>query len=65
MKMEGSMKNYNPGPGKGCDEGKKAKFFSTEAKDAPDTMTGSNELKEFSGKKGTPSGPFGKKGKEF
>lgn len=52
-------------PGQGGSDDKKAKLFSTEARDAKDTMTGTNELKEFRGGKGVPKGPFGAKGKEF
>lgn len=61
----GSMKNWDAGQGGGSNEAKKAKLFSTEASDAKDTMTGTNEQKEFVGKSGTPKGPFGLKGKEF
>lgn len=65
MKAMDSMADWNPGPGKGEDAGKKAKLFSTEASDAKDTMTGTNELKAFKGKSGVPKGPFGSQGKEF
>lgn len=61
----GSISDWNPGPGSGSDESKKAKLFSTEASDAKDTMTGTNEQKPFFGKSGTPKGPFGSKGHEF
>lgn len=61
----GSIKNWNPGEGKGSNEAKKAKLFSTEGSDGKDTMTGTNSLKEWVGGKGVPSGPFGKKAKEF
>lgn len=57
------MKNWDPGQGGSSDN--RAKLFSTEAHDAKDTMTGTNEQKEFVGGKGTPKGPFGAKGKEF
>lgn len=57
------MANWNPGPGGA--EKSNAKLFSTEAKDSPAAVTGSNELKQFEGKARKPKGPFGLKGKEF
>lgn len=62
---EGSIAGWNPGNGGADAESKKAKFFSTEAHDAKDTMNATNDLKPHSGKSGTPKGPFGQKGKEF
>ena len=59
------MANWDPGQGTGASEAKKAALFSTEASDAKDTMTGTNEQKEFKGGSGVPKGPFGAKGKEF
>jgi hypothetical protein len=59
------VSNWNPGPGGGADPSKMAKLMSTEASDAKDTMTGTNELKPFTGSGGKPKGPFGKKGKNF
>lgn len=59
----GSIAGWNPGPGGSDDHNKK--LMSTEARDAKDTMTGVNELKEYRGSKGVPKGPFGQKGKEF
>jgi len=52
-------KTYTPG------KGNKEKRLSTTAKDHPDTFGGTNDQKQFTGKKGTPSGPFGLKGREF
>lgn len=43
----------------------KEKLFSTEAYERPEAVNAKNELKEFVGGKGTPRGPFGKKGKNF
>lgn len=43
----------------------KEKLFSTEAYERPEAVSAKNELKDFVGGKGTPKGPFGKKGKEF
>lgn len=60
-----SVSNWNPGAGGAHDPAKAAKLMSTEASDAKDTMTGTNELKAHSGGKGKPSGPFGKRGKNF
>ena len=61
----GSMRNWNPGAGGADAESKKAKLFSTEAKDHAESINGTNELKEHVGKGGTPKGPFGMKGREF
>lgn len=60
-----SVSDWDPGKGKPESSERKNKLMNTEAHDAKDTMTGTNELKAFKGKKGTPSGPFGQKGKEF
>lgn len=46
-------------------KGNKEKRLSTVAKDNPDTFNATNDQKQFVGKKGTPSGPFGLKGREF
>lgn len=61
----GSAANWNPGPGSGNVTTNREKLFGTTAQDAKDTMTGTNELKEYRGGKGVPKGPFGLKGKEF
>ena len=63
MKYGQSMGNWSPGPGKG--KSSNDKLMSTEAKDAKDTMNGTNELKPWRGKSGKPSGPFGVKGGDF
>lgn len=43
----------------------KEALFSTQAKDQPDNITGTNEQKAFIGKSGKPKGPFGVQGREF
>lgn len=63
MKRGQSVSNWNPGEGKG--RSNNDKLLSTEAHDAKDTMTGTNELKAFEGKAGKPKAPFGLKGKDF
>lgn len=60
-----SVSNWNPGAGGAHDAGKAAKLMGTEASDAKDTMTGTNELKAHTGSGGKPKGPFGKRGKNF
>ncbi len=45
--------------------GKRPELLQPNAKDNPDTFGATNALKQFKGKSGTPSGPFGKKGKNF
>ena len=61
----GSIAVWKPGPGSGNVTTNREKLFSTTAKDNPDCITGTNELKPFSGGKGMPPAPFGAKGKEF
>jgi hypothetical protein len=39
--------------------------MSTEASDAKDTMTGTNELKNWVGGSGKPEGPYGVQGRKF
>lgn len=41
------------------------KLLGTEAKDNPDALNGTNELKNFVGKKGAQSEPLGIRGREF
>lgn len=64
-KMAGSKSNWDPGEGKGRNDSKLNKLFSTDAQERPDAVNGTNERKEFVGGKGVPKGPFGKKGHEF
>ena len=46
--------------------GEKAdQLMSTEASDAKDTMTGTNELKNWVGGSGKPEGPYGVQGRKF
>jgi hypothetical protein len=40
-------------------------LMSTEASDAKDTMTGTNELKEWRAGSGKPPGPYGSAGHKF
>jgi hypothetical protein len=40
-------------------------LMATEASDAKDTMTGTNELKEWRSGSGKPPGPFGSAGHKF
>lgn len=58
-----SLSDWNPGEGKG--KSSNDKLMSTEARDAKDTMNGTNELKAWRGKSGKPSGPYGVKATEF
>lgn len=62
-----SASNWDPGKGATIEQGNAVlnKLMNTEASDAKDTMTGTNELKQYSGGSGKPSGPFGVQGKEF
>jgi hypothetical protein len=60
-----SVADWNPGPGKGRDSGKNDALMSTEASDAKDTMTGTNELKQWTGGSGKPPGPYGVQGRKF
>lgn len=62
--MAGSMKNWNPGAGKGANEAAKNKLLSTEAREAK-YVQDTNELKDYVGKSGKPKGPFGTQGKGF
>jgi hypothetical protein len=39
------------------------KLMSPNAQERPDTQTGSNDLKQWIGKNGKPSGPFGQRGR--
>lgn len=59
-----SVANWDPGSS--APKGRsREKLLSPNAKEVPDNVTGTNELKQFEGKKGTPSEPFGLKGKNF
>lgn len=62
-----SVSDWSPGSAGGSAkrDSVEDKLNSPNAKDGKDTMTGTNELKAFKGGKGTPSGPFGQRGKEF
>jgi hypothetical protein len=44
---------------------KAEELMSTEARDASDTMTGTNELKQWTGGSGKPPGPYGVQGRKF
>lgn len=45
--------------------GSRPELLMPDAKDNPDSLTPTNELKRAPFAKGTPAGPFGKKGREF
>lgn len=64
---EKSVRNWDPGSpgGSAKRDSVEDKLNRPNAHDAKDTMTGTNELKEFMGKSGTPKGPFGQRGREF
>lgn len=55
-----SVSNWQPGqPTKS-----NISLMQPNAKDNPDSLTPTNKLVQAEGRKGTPSGPFGRKGKE-
>lgn len=56
--------NWSPSVPKKSSE-KAESLMSTDAKDASDTMTGTNELKNFVGGSGKPEGPYGVQGRKF
>lgn len=60
-----SAGDWDPGNGKGEDDGAATKLMNTEACECMDNVTGTNELKPFMGGAGVPKGPFGIKGNEF
>lgn len=64
-KYAGSKANWNPGAGKPHSDKRVDELMSTEASDAKETMTGTNDLKPFIGGSGKPKGPFGQKAREF
>jgi hypothetical protein len=56
--------NWTPSTPKKSSE-KADELMSTEASDAKDTMTGTNELKGWVGGSGTPPRPYGTQGRKF
>jgi hypothetical protein len=59
-----SVSNWSPStPKKSSD--KADSLMSTEASDAKDTMTGTNELKQWVGGSGKPDAPYGVQGRKF
>lgn len=62
-----SVSDWDPGSagGKSKSDSVEDKLNNPNAHDAKDTMTGTNELKQFRGGSGTPKGPFGQRGQEF
>ena len=64
-KYSKSVGDWNPGPGKKRSSEKADELMSTEASDAKDTMTGTNELKQWVGGSGTPPRPYGSQGRKF
>jgi hypothetical protein len=63
MPSKSGLSKWDPGAGKSKSDN--SKLFTTTAKDAPDTMDGTNELKPFVGKSGKPPAPYGIQGREF
>ena len=66
--MNGGLDNWNPGNGGGANPAKMAALLSTEAKDNPDSINGTNKLANFSktyGSSKKPKGLFGTQGQEF
>lgn len=61
--INGGLDNWDPGAG-GSETENKA-LLNTEAKDNPDSINATNELKRFEGKSKKPKGPFGLQGQEF
>jgi hypothetical protein len=59
-----SVSNWTPGTPKKSAE-KADALMATEASDAKDTMTGTNELKQWQGGSGKPPEPYGLTGKKF
>ena len=59
-----SVSNWTPSTPKSSSDAAE-KLMSTEASDAKDTMTGTNELKNFVGGSGKPDGPYGVQGRKF
>jgi hypothetical protein len=58
------VSNWVPSvPKKGTERAEQ--LMSTEAQDAKDTMTGTNELKAWVGGSGKPDGPYGVQGRKF
>ena len=58
------VSNWTPSTPKKSSE-KADKLMSTEAQDAKDTMTGTNELKQWVGGSGKPPEPYGVRGRKF
>ena len=57
------VSNWTPSaPKKSSDSDK---LMSTEASDGKDTMTGSNELRQWVGGSGKPEAPYGVQGRKF
>ena len=53
------------GQGKGKNQGGTDKLMSTTARECQDCVAPANKLERYVGAKGVPSGPFGRKGREF
>jgi hypothetical protein len=58
------VSDWSPGTPKKSSE-RAEQLMSTEASDAKDTMTGTNELKEFRAGSGKPPEPYGSAGHKF
>jgi hypothetical protein len=59
-----SVSDWTPNVPKKSSE-KAEDLMSTEARDAKDTMTGTNELREWRAGSGKPPGPYGSTGHKF
>lgn len=61
MNMKQGVADWQPKTASGSMK----KMLTPNAKDNPDSLTPTNELKQTIGKSGKPPAPFGKKGREF
>jgi hypothetical protein len=62
--INGGLDNWSPSSGSTSTSQNRG-LLATEAKDNPDSINGTNELKRFQGKAKKPSGPLGAQGQEF
>lgn len=60
-----SVSGWDPGAGMAASDKRVNQLMSTEAMDAPDTISATNKLEAFRGKSGTPPAPYGIKGTDF
>ena len=62
--INGGLDNWTPSSGSTSTSQNRA-LLGTDAKDNPDSLSPTNDLKRFQGKAKKPSGPFGTQGQEF